>query len=232
MNPEDNNKLFQKRVSEMVTDIFPLDRLLPLESAYLIFEQEYKKSNNKNFFFKDRKFQRLREGYFSIFVAMSLQDISKKTHYLVFPSNPQNDVYITYKIGNDKPRPKFVAYEFDIKEFTDYSQNFEEFAKEKIIPRINTYNIAIPTYRKMVSNDIQFLINYLKSKNLNSRIWILGLPPETNDDYAISDVTILSKNGIIYEKIIRLDEWIDKNKTPFVFHDGLHFKSFPPTDSH
>lgn len=215
----------KKRISETKTEIFPLDRILPLESIYLIFEQKYNKLEDKNIFFKDRKFQRLREGYFAMFVAVSLQDISVsgKSHYLVFPSNPDNDVYIAYRMNNDEI-PKFKAYEFDIKEYTNWSLNFEEFMYKSIIPKIDIYNIAIPTYRKINDHNIEPLITYLKSKNLTTKIWFLGLPDETDYDYNISSVTIMNKDGIIYGKTINLNDWIDKYKTPMIFQDVIRFK--------
>jgi hypothetical protein len=57
-----NEEEFQKRISEMKTDIFPLDRMLPPETVFSIFRQEYNKRNDKSAFFKDRKFQRMRGG--------------------------------------------------------------------------------------------------------------------------------------------------------------------------
>lgn len=222
-----NDEFLQKRIVETEHEIFPLDRLLSLESIYLIFQQEYSKSEDKNLFFKDHKYQRLREGYFSMFVAISLQDTlaSRKKHYLIFPSDPSNDVYIGYRSNDEKePIPKLITYEFDIKEYTNWSPNFEEFAKKSIIPKISIYNIAIPTYRKMDGQNLQFLVDYLKVNNLTRRIWVLGLPSDTVENYDISDITIIDKNGIVYHKTINLSEWIDKNEIPIIFQDVIRFK--------
>lgn len=220
-----NDEFFTKRISETKTEIFPLDRLLPLESIYVIFEQEYKKLEEKSVFFRDRRFQRLREGYFSMFVAIYLQDINGKVPYLVFPSKPSNDVYIAYRMNDYEEQVlKLKAHEFDIKEFTDYSSSFDKFVLEKIIPKIDIYNIVISTYRKIDANDIKPLIDYLQYKNLATEIWILGAPTEIKQDYNISNVTVINKNGIVYDKIINLTDWIDKNKQPIVFQDVIHFK--------
>ncbi|MFA7286735.1 MAG: hypothetical protein WC052_03700 [Patescibacteria group bacterium] len=219
------DQFLKKRISETENDIFPLDRLLSVESVYLIFQREYAKEKNKEIFFKDRKFQRLREGYFAMFVAISLQDTSGKPHYLVFPSNPANDVYIAYQINVEKgEKPKFGAYEFDIKEYTNWSKNFEEFTENSVIPKIHVYNIAIPTYREMDGHDIDTLINYLQSENLANRTWILGLPTEADYSHSISAVTIISKEGIVYEKTIDLEDWVSNNRTPLVFQDVIRFK--------
>ncbi|MBP6854881.1 MAG: hypothetical protein KBD26_03090 [Candidatus Pacebacteria bacterium] len=222
-----NDEFLQKRIAETEHEIFPLDRLLSLESIYLIFQQEYAKSEDRNLFFKDPKYQRLREGYFSMFVAISLQDTlaSRKRHYLIFPSDPSNDVYIGYRSNDEKePIPKLTTYEFDIKEYTNWSPNFEEFAKKSIIPKIDIYNIAIPTYRKMDGQDLQLLVDYLKANDLTRRIWILGLPSDAVEDTDISDVTIIDKDGIVYHKTINLSEWIDKTETPMIFQDVIRFK--------
>ena len=222
-----SDEFLQKRIVETKHEIFPLDRLLPLESIHLIFHQEYSKSEDKNLFFKDAKYQRLREGYFSMFVAISLQDTlaSRKKHYLIFPSDPSNDVYIGYRSNAIKePVPKLTTYEFDIKEYTNWSPNFEVFAKKSIIPKICIYNIAIPTYRSMNGQDFQFLVDYLKTNNLTTKIWILSFPLDTVDDCDISDVTIINNDGIIYHKTINLNDWIVKTQTPIVFQDVIRFK--------
>jgi len=39
------DKQFQKRISETVRDVFPLDRVIPVETVYSIFAQEYKRTN-------------------------------------------------------------------------------------------------------------------------------------------------------------------------------------------
>ena len=67
-----NDEKIKKRIAETEHEIFPLDRLLSLESIYLIFQQEYAKSEDRNLFFKDPKYQRLREGFFLMFVVISL----------------------------------------------------------------------------------------------------------------------------------------------------------------
>jgi len=222
-----NDEFLQKRITETQHDIFPLDRLLSVESIYLIFRQEYDKFEDKNLFFKNLKYQRLREGYFSMFVAISLQNTltSGKKHYLIFPSDPSNDVYIGYRSNDSsESKPELITYEFDIKEYTNWSVNFEEFAKKSIIPKIDIYNIVIATYRKMDGQDIQFLIDFLKTNNLTSRIWVLGLPSDDIEDFDISGVTIIDKDGIFYLETIDLNDWIDKTKAPVVFQDVIRFK--------
>lgn len=220
-----NDEFLQKRIFETRHEIFPLDRCLPLETIHFIFQQEYAKSNDKNLFFKDRKFQRLREGYFAMFVAISLQDTFGKPHYMVFPSNPDNDVYIAYRANReDEEIPRFIAYEFDIKEYTNWSPSFEDFITKTIIPKIDIYNIAIPIYQPIDSSDFEILVNCLKSNNTDKKIWILGLPSSIEKDYAISNVIIINKNGIVYNKTLNIFDWINQEKAPIVYQDVIRFK--------
>jgi hypothetical protein len=220
-----NDDLISKRISETQYEIFPLDRLLPLEAVYSIFEKEYNKTTEKSIFFTDRKFQRLREGFFSLFVAMSLKKSSTKEHYMIFPSNPQNDLYIVYEDNlNSKPRPTFGAYEFDVKEFTEYSSSFESFFKETIKPKIDLYNILVPTYNNLNIEDIQCLITYLKENNSDKKVWILGSVTRDDQEWNCSGVSVISKDGIIKNEVINLHDWIDISKPIMVFQDTIRFK--------
>ncbi len=218
-----DNNFFLKRISETTSEIYPLDRLLPIESVYMISLQEYEKSSDKNLFFRDRKYQRLREGYFAMFVAVALQDYFNYPHYLVFPTNPDNDVYIAYRLPGET-NEKMGAYPFDIKEYTNWSSTFDKFLQKNVLPKLEAYSIAVSTYRKIDGNDIKSLIDYLQSKNLSTGVWFLGSPTEEDQGYDISSVTIVNKDGILYEKVIDLNDWIDKTRPIVVFQDIIRFK--------
>ncbi|MBW1853794.1 MAG: hypothetical protein JRJ00_03800 [Deltaproteobacteria bacterium] len=217
-----DDKQFQKRISETVVDIYPLDRLLPIETVYSIFEREYARTDNKNVFFRERKFQRLREGYFSLFAAISLTDTSNKNHYLMFPGNPSNDVHICY--CKNKSKSEFVGYEFDIKEFTSFSDSFTGFIKKKIVPKVDIYNLIIATYRKIDGKDLRYLIDCLKFKDSDIKVWLVGNPFEENNDKDISKVTIIDKDRILYDKTINLNEWLDRRKPEIIYQDTIRFK--------
>jgi len=216
------DKELKRRILETKKEIFPLDRLLPLETVYSIFLEEHSKTSDRNLFFRDRKFQRLREGYFSIFVAISLNDTLKNKHLLLFPSSQDNDVYITFP-----KREKLEGFAFDVKEFTNWSNSFVDFANESIFPKIGIYNLIIATYRKMDGNDLKFLVDYLNQKNISSRIWIVASPTEENDNNEISRVTIVDRNGLVYDKTINLNDWIDKDKQQVVYQDVVRFIAPP-----
>ena len=209
-----DEKQFQKRISDTAIDIFPIDRILPIETVFSFFSQEYTKTNDRNLFFRDRKFQRLREGYFAMFIALSLNETSGNKHFLMFPSAKDKDVYILYPKGE-----KFGAYIFDVKEFTNFTESFSVFVEKSIIPKIDFYNLIIATYRKIDNDDLSFLVSVFKKKDINAKIWIVSAPTEDNDDNEISKVTVINKEGVLYDKNINLNDWIDKYKTPIVYQD-------------
>ena len=75
----------------------------------------------------------------------------------------------------------------------------------------------------MDRNDLKFLVDYLNQKNISSRIRIVSLPTDENDNNEISRITIIDKNGTVYDKIINLNDWIDKNKPPVTYQDNVRF---------
>jgi len=58
------DKFLQTQIGKMETEIFPLDRMLPLGTVFKIFKDEYEKSDNKTPFFSDRRYQRLLDAGF------------------------------------------------------------------------------------------------------------------------------------------------------------------------
>jgi hypothetical protein len=219
---------FQKRISQMKQEVFPLDRLLPLETVYAIWSEEYAKESDKNIFFRDRKFQRLREGYFGMFVVASLSDALKRTHYMIFPGIPDNDLNIGYQLEEEK----LGIFEFDVKEFTDYSSSFEDFVEKSIAPRIGVYNVVIATYRQIGQKDGEFLVEVLKEKGgSQTQIWLLSAATEGDGDPDVGKVTIAGQKGIAYDTVLNLTDWLDKTKPPVVFQDTLRIK-YPPSFGH
>lgn len=217
-----DNERLHERISQTAVDIYPLDRMLPAETVFSIFTKEYAKSDDKGLFFRNKKFQRLREGYFALFPVVALQDISGKEHYLMFPSDPSNDVYVFCVQGETDS--KFNGYKFDVKEFTSFSDSFISFAEKKIIPKIDIYNMVIGTHRKIEGIDLKFLSDHLKNNNSEAKIWLVGNPTEDNDNESIAKVTMIDKEGFLYDKIINLDKWLDKNKPLKIYQDIIRIK--------
>lgn len=217
----------KKRINQTRHDIFPLDRMLSLEAVYAIFREHYDKEPNKGVFMRDRKYQRLREGYSGLFVAISLQDTSenKQRHFMSFPEKPDNDFYIMHQMN----ATQMGTYEFDAKEFTNYSPSFKEFVDQKIAPRIGTYNIVITTYRKIEGMDAKYLINLLQKESAPRQIWLLGAPTKNEENSDIK-VSIMGKSGVVYNEIINLNDWLDKTRPAQVYHDMLRLK-YPPSST-
>ena len=59
-NFEMDDARLHKRIAETQTEIFPLDRFLPLDSVYTIFHIEYEKEDSKTVFLNNRVYSRLR----------------------------------------------------------------------------------------------------------------------------------------------------------------------------
>ena len=209
---------FQQRIRETVNDIFPLDRMVPLATVYSIFATEYAKENDKSVFFQDRKFQRLREGYFAMFVALSLNEISGFENYLIFPSDPSNDIYIcNFETGGN-------VSPFDVKEYTQHSASFSEFVEKSVSPKIDIYNIIIGLHAKNIGEDeLKYLIDALK--NTDARVWLVSNIDEENGDEKASKVTVVNKSGIVYQQDIRMDDLGPVSEPPIVYQDIIKFKS-------
>ncbi|MCD6283740.1 hypothetical protein J7J12_00590 [bacterium] len=219
------DKFLQTQIKKMETEIFPLDRILPLGTVFKIFKDEYEKSDNKKLFFSDRKYQRLREGYFALFVAAALNYWEKKDHFLHFPKNSQNDVNIlSVKEINDK-KSEMWCLPCDIKEYTEYSDSFEDFIAGKVIPKINIYNIIIGTY--LTIRDIRPAIESIKNQGKRLTIWIVSGKDPVGIDFTTGIVTMIHPSNNILQKEIDLNndiERIDDGKPVLIFHNLLRPK--------
>ena len=211
----------------METDIFPLDRMLPLSTVYRIFKGEYNKQEKKDIFFTDRKYQRLREGYFALFVGVALNKWENKEHFLRFPkpnssdTTKVNDVNILSVKKMDEKRPKFNEWICDIKEFTQYSKSFEDFIHKTVVPKITTYSLIVGVH---ASIDMRPLRNVVR--NHEATAWIVSNPTEKDDDYNIGLVTMFWDRNRVEQLRINLKEdlQIDNNQPITVFQDLLRDK--------
>lgn len=217
-----DNFEFEKRIEETIWDIYPLDKILPIETVYSIFIEEYKKQDNKSIYFKERKYQRMREGFFSIFVAISLKHNSVAEQYLIFPSNKSQDVLIGSP--NKLNEKELIVSPYDIKEFTIFSKSFFEFVDNVIKPKLGIYNLVIATHREINKEDFEYLIDLLKKEKSSAQVWLLGAPNEGEENLKATKVTILNSEGIIYQKTFDLDDWLDFTKPIIIYHDTLKLK--------
>lgn len=213
------DNFLHNQIQKMETEIFPIERLLPLSTVFKIFKDKYEKNTDKNLFFKDRKYQRLREGYFALFIATALNFWEKKDHFLHFPKDPQNDINIlSVKEVNDK-ESEMWKLPCDIKEYTRYSFDFKQFIENKIIPKLNTYNIIIGTYLNI--KDIRPIIEIIKKQKERLTVWIVSATGQDENNVETSMVTMIHPNNEIFQRNVNLNNEIKIDNKPILIFQNL-----------
>lgn len=212
-----------KRIAETQTEIFPLDRFLPLDSVYTIFHIEYEKEDSKTVFLNNRVYSRLREGYYALFATLAYSLNKDKQHVICFPSDPSNDFYMV-ELNQDK---ESKAYCFDVKEYTGYSDSFESFLKQSIFPIIdqNTYDLVVGLHKAVSPSEQKQIYDYIKDKGSLRMVYLIGAATADNDNEDISRVITITKVGIVQNLIIDLGAHLQKLDAVMVFQDLVKFKS-------
>ena len=210
---------FTKRISEMKTDIFPLDKMLPLASVYKIFKDLYEKAPLKSTFLDNSQYKRLREGYFGLFAAAALNHWENKEHFMTFPTGPENDINILSVRDATAKIPLFNKMVLDVKEFTDdYKKPFSDFVEEKLAPKINIYSIILGSHR-----DINFrpLYDLVIAKN-GLTTYIVTAADPIDIDWGVGVVTMFSPTIEPMQLRVSLREALPIDEGPSViFHDKL-----------
>ena len=209
-----------KRIISTKYDIFPLDRMLPAKTVFKIFSDIYNNEPRKSLFFKDRKYQRLREGYWSLFVCKALEKWQNKEYFISFPVNPANDVnFISHHDSEQKLMNKLV---FDVKEFTKYSKNFKEFVKEKINPKRNIYGIIIGL---MENVDGLLLKSLLVDNKKDKGVFVVAAL--NKDDQRPYNVRVIyfKENQVIFDYEVDVNIDINNEDPIFVFQNILRDKT-------
>lgn len=216
---------FQKRIVETETDIFPLDRLLPLDSVYTIFHIEYEKEDSKSAFLNNRVYSRLREGYYALFATLAYSINTGKHHHICFPSEPSNDFYMIELNRNKQNK----AYCFDVKEYGRHSESFEGFLQESVFPRIDldTYDLVIGLHVGVSASEQMKIYDHLKDKNSPRMVYLVAAATADNDDEDISRVTAITKQGVVQNLIVNLKEHLSKQGAVVVYQDLIKFKETP-----
>lgn len=217
-----NYSEIKNRISDMETDIFPLDRMLPLSSVYKIFKYTYESIKDKNLLFRNRSYQRLREGYAGLFVAVSLNRAEQAEHFLTFPKDASNDITITSFI--DKSRNLANKLLCDVKEFTNFSGEFNQFVQRKVVPKLEVYNIIIFIYKPLNRSDLENLLVTMKGKK--GAIWLVSSPDQRDQSYDLGKVTIIMDNDYIAQYDIDLSKGIvmDVGEPIIVYQNVLRDK--------
>ena len=139
---------------------------------------------------------------------------------MIFPSSPDNDVYIC-NIDFQSMKPKADAVPFDVKEFTHFSSSFDKFIEASIKPKIDTYNLIIALEGENV--DLRCLVSFLQGRS--NKIWVTSAMGEGDGQEKLMKVTVVSKDGIIYQDDINLDERLRILEVPVVYQDVIRFRS-------
>lgn len=128
-------------------DIFPLDRMFQINFGYKIFKDEYKKVLQKSTILKSRKYQRLHEIYFALFVAVTKSKVENKEHFLVVPKDPEHDVDLISVNDLTKIRPLMWRFPCDIKEYGDHSLSFDDFLKKSVLPKLQSSHVIVGIHK-------------------------------------------------------------------------------------
>jgi hypothetical protein len=213
---------FLKRIAETQTDIFSLNRMLPLSSVYKAFEEIYKSAPNKSIFLDNGKYKRLREGYFALFVATALNHWENKDHFLEFPTGPENDVNILSVKDLSGPRPLFNKMICDVKEFTSHEKSFGDFIEEKIRPRLKTYSIILGSHRDIT--DFKPLYDMAVEEG-SFPVYIVTAADPNDADFSIGVVTMFYKGIAPMQRRVNLREALKiDDSLALIFQDKLRDK--------
>ena len=208
-----------KSVSETKWDIFPLDKLLPLETVYRIFKTEYLKIEQKGLFMDNHKFLRLREGYFALFVAAVERKISGVSYFIEFPryGNDINFIEVP-EYGEGK------KWECDVKEYTDHSPNFIEFISKSIKKRIRQYFLIIALHKKVEVHEMNELEKTMK--DTSTMLWLVSALDSNDYGYNLGKVIYLGnrKKPYIYDVDLSKILIYHEDDPMLVFHDKIHIK--------
>lgn len=216
------NEVIHQRILNTKNDIFPLDKFLPINSEYTIFHNSYDKEADKTTFLSNHRFLRLREGYYSIFVATAYSFATQKEHFLCFPENAGNDVFIVELSRTEENK----AYEFDVKEFTAHSTSFKEFLMKTIFPKLdlNRYALIIGLHVGVSPAEQDEIIEYLKIRESKRMVYLVGadIPDQESED--VCRVTALTCNGVMQNEVIDLRKHLSTLDPIIVFQDLVKFK--------
>jgi len=191
----DDIEYIQDQSARMEWNTFPLDRQLPVGSVWKMFKDEYKKVLKTKEKFSGNKNQRLREGYFSLFVAVAKSRLEQKEHWLAFPKDPKCDAHLLSVKEVKNGHPTLWNFPCDVKEYTSYSPSFLQFLGEKVVPRLEleNYNIIIGIHADI--SDPQPAIDLLKQRTQKLTVWLVS--NTAKDEYDIAKGRVIMVFGDI-----------------------------------
>lgn len=191
--------------------------MIPLKTAVNLFEKEYKK-DIKNFF--DRKYQRLREVYFSLFVCRALDLMERREHLLMFyEEQDRNDVSFI------APSPDWEVWGimyFDVKEYVPQDNQIFNTYLDKIVEKsLNKDYELILWVQKDIEISELMKIDWSKIKK---HIFMINKSKD-NSLWFQSNVMYIQDGSILFNEIVDISDLIDTENPLMIYQNKINFKS-------
>lgn len=209
-----------KRVGKMKHDTYPLDKMLPIRTAFKIFQEEYNNKVKKSDFFDNRKYKRFREGYWGLFVCKALDKMEEKEHFIVFPSDDTNgDVNFLSK--KDKGPGDMNKLVFDVKEYEEHSKDFDSFLNSAVIPKRNLgiYGIIVGLVKDVIGDPLTALAT---ASDKDRGVFIVSAikKDDYNNPYK-SRVLYVYKGKILFDEEIDIETVFKEGDPIIIYQDTL-----------
>jgi hypothetical protein len=213
---------FLKKIDNTKYDTYPLDKFLPILTVFKIFQDTYSSNIKKSEFLDNRKYKKMREGYWSLFACKALDKLENKEHLMIFPSDETSgDVnFCALQSEDSSVMNKLV---FDVKEFEEHSDNFESFLNKVVIPKrdMGLYGIIIGLHKNVNGKSLAPLM--VENENDRGVFIISALSNDDNNPY-LAKVLFFHKGNILFNEEVSIEINFDKNDPMIIYHDILRDK--------
>lgn len=204
----------EEKIQNTEWEFVPLDKMIPLKTAINIFDREYEKSKGVDYF--KRKFQRLREIYFSLFVCRALDVMEKREHFLCFHKRQDfNDVSFI-SINNEGDCGNIQYY--DVKEYVNNQDGINVFLANVLKKvKYKDYNLIIGIHK---DGKLELNLNSIKK----SVFFVSNVDGQSDNNYK-SQVRLVSQKQVVFDEVVDLNNLIDDGATNIIYHDRLNIRS-------
>lgn len=203
----------EEKIQNTEWEFVPLDKMIPLKTAINIFDREYTKSKGVDYF--KRKFQRLREIYFSLFVCRALDVMEKREHFLCFHKRQDfNDVSFI-SINNEGDCGNIQYY--DVKEYVNNQDGINVFLANVLKKvKYKDYNLIIGIHK---DGKLELNLNSIKK----SVFFVSNVDGQSDNNYK-SQVRLVSQKQVVFDEVVDLNNLIDDEATNIIYHDRLNLE--------
>lgn len=203
----------EEKIQNTEWEFVPLDKMIPLKTAINIFDREYEKSKGVDYF--KRKFQRLREIYFSLFVCRALDVMEKREHFLCFHKRQDfNDVSFI-SINNEGDCGNIQYY--DVKEYVNNQDGINVFLANVLKKvKYKDYNLIIGIHK---DGKLELNLNSIKK----SVFFVSNVDGQSDNNYK-SQVRLVSQKQVVFDEVVDLNNLIDDGATNIIYHDRLNLE--------